>query len=319
MPPLMKGLLARWLPAHVDAALAETIGWCIDQVEPRLHQAGGHPGRYTASIRHAMAYCHDLANRVPGPVELSRHAFTQDPLVHSLFGSPEGIVQALASSQPVREWQHGHPGGGEVYAFLGVRLQERNILGMESQGEHLQKEVPQKVVYFSDHTFSGPAESAEAARALLERRFLGSLLTRIKLRTDVLRERKQQLEQQRDEVRAKLRCHQDDGPLQASLEATLKELAETVEALDLRRYASYFDDVLLHPEDYLRLDGRSFCLDAMGICRPETSGNGALPVNWQEMTCRDQRRWGVMMVRLQLDELPPYQERLEVAERWLAI
>jgi hypothetical protein len=315
----LQGLFSRWAPSQMDAAQAETIAWCIDQVEPRLRQAGGYPGRYLAPIAHARAYCHGMASRVPGPVDVNRHTFTQDPLVHALFGSPEGIVQALASSHSVLEWQQAHPEGGEVYAFLGVQLQEKHILGMEANGDHVRKEVPQKVVYFSEHTFSGPAASVQGARALLEQRFLGSLMVRIKLRLDALREKKQQLERQRDETRARLRAHPEDGALQAALAAILAELAETVAALDLGRYGAYFEDVLMHPEQYLRLDDRSFCLDPMGICRAQGDDGAVRNVNWQEMTCRDQRRWGVMMVRLRLDELPPYHARLEVAERWLAI
>jgi hypothetical protein len=315
---LLQGSLA-WIGSpRLNADLRETIAWAVDLVEPRLRQAGGYPRRYAGPLAHAMAYCRDLAARVPGPVAVNRHAFTQDFLVHTLFASPQGIVQALARSKAVREWQRHHRDGEQVFALLGFRRQEKGILGMEVQGEKLQRDVSQQVVYFSDHTFSEAAESETAARALLQRHFLESLLLRIGKHIAAIRDQKRTLEIRRDEARAQLRVHQDDAAAQAELATTLAALGETVSALDLHACAAHFDAVLLHPEQYLRLDARTFCLDAMGVRRADESHGGQC-VELQEMTCRDQRRWGVLLAQVRLDEVPHYQDRLDAAARWLEI
>lgn len=315
----LRDLLGRFGASRLDEDLRDSVAWAVDLVEPRLRQIGGFPQRYAPAIVHASAYCRELAARVPGPLDVNRQAFAQDELVHALFGSPDGIIQALARSPAVRDWQQAHPGGGMVYALMGVRPQERNIFGMETQGEHLQRDVPQKVVYFSDHVFNEVAASEADARANLARRFLESLLVRVKARIDELVERKRELENRRDEVRAQLRTRRDDAGLQAQLAETLAQLGETVAGLDLRAYAAHFDAVLMHPEHYIHLDPRSFHLDAMGICRADIPDGDGQDLNLQEMTCRDQRRWGIMLTRLQLDDLPPYQVRLDSEGRWLAI
>ena len=295
------------------------MAWALDRVEPNLRQIGGHPRRYVPALSHALAYCRDLAAQVPGPVRVSRQAFTQDPLVHALFGSPEGIVQALVQNQSVREWQQTHPSGQDVFALMAMRKQEKNRLGVDDREGGLQRDVPQTVVYFSDHMLTNLTVAAEATRASLERQFLGSLLDRVKDRVEAIRQEKQRLEKERDERQAQLRAHGDDAALQAALAQALSALGETVAALDLRRYAEHIDGVLLRPEQYLRLDPVSLCLDAMGVCQEENGKGQGQGLNLCQMTSRDRRRWFVLLAQVPLDELPPYQDRLEAAGRWLAI
>lgn len=310
-------LRAWWTPpARLEPALEETLAWALDRVEPRLRRIGGYPRRYLPALNHAIAYCRTLAEQVPGPVAVSREAFTQDPLVHALFSSPEGIVQALAQSQAVREWQQAHPDGQAVFALLATRKQEKNLLGVDVREGNLQRDVPQTVVYFSDHMLTNLAVDAEAARALLERQFLAGLLDRVKDRVEAIQQEKQGLEKERDERRAQLRAQGDGAALQAALAQTLDALGETVAALDLRRYAEHMDAVLLHPEKFLHLDPVSLRLDAMGVRQEEA---GAQDLNLCRMTCRDRRRWFVLLAQVPLEELPPYQDRLEAAGRWLAI
>lgn len=314
-----KGFLKRLLGPGKDPGLAEIIAWSIDQVEPRLRQAGGFPQRYADVVSHAWAYCRDLAARMPGPMEVSPLAFARDPSVHALFASPESIVQALVKSRAVRDW-HLDPGNGlEAFALMGVRLREKAVLGMEDHNGMLCREVAQKAVYFSDHTFSNLGNTLANTQALLARQFLASLLGRVKEKLEALRQHRHHLERERDELRARLRSTPGNAVHEANLKQTLAALSDAVAALDLRSYANHFDAVLRHPERYLSLRGLSLSLDAMGILRQDAGDAQARPLNLYEMACRDRRHWIVMLVHCRLDELPPYQERLATEERWLAI
>jgi hypothetical protein len=305
--------------ARFDPALEETLAWALDQVEPRLKQIGGYPHRYAPALSHAMAYCRHLAGQVPGPVEINRQAFTQDSLVHAIFGSPEGIVQALAQSRTMREWRLACPSGQDVFALMGMRLREKDILGVGVSEGNLQRDVPQTVVYFSDHTLTNLASNHEATRSLLERQFLSDLLDRVKDRVEAIRQEKQRLEKERDELQARLRAHGGDESLRTALNQTLSALGEIVAALDLRRYVGHFDAVLLHPEQFLHLDPFSLCLDAMGVRQVECAESAFRNLSLSRLTSRDRRHWIVLLAHIQLDELPPYEERLQAAGRWLAI
>ena len=316
---LPRRLMDRWFGPRIDADLAEIIAASIDQVEPRLRQIGGYPRRYAPSIAHAWAYCRDLAAQVPGPVTVDRQAFAQDPLVHALFSSPDGIVQALIQSKAVREWHQDAGKAQGVFALMGVRRWEKDVFGVEERGGVLRRDVAQKAVFFSDHTFSNLGGDLADTRALLARQFMSSLLARVNDRLEEIRQTRQRLERERDELRAQLRAKPDNVECQDALQQTLAALAEAVAALDLRSYAEHFDAVLSQPEPFLHLRPVSLPLDAMGIHQQATGDGQAQPLDMSEMACRDRRRWIVMLVHCQLDELPDYQERLASAEHWLAI
>lgn len=316
---LPRRLLDRWFGPRMDADLAEILAWSIDQVEPRLRQVGGYPRRYAPSIAHAWAYCRELAAQVPGPVTVTRQAFAQDPLVHALFSSPEGIAQALVQSKAVREWQQDAGREQGVFALMGVRRWEKDIFGVEDRGGVLRRDVAQKAVYFSGHTFSNLGATLADTRALLVRQFMSSLLARVHDRLEEIRHTRQHLERERDELRARLRASPDSTEHQAALHQTMAALREAVAALDLRNYADHFDAVLLQPEPYLHLRPVSLSLNAMGIHQQEAGDGQAPPLGLSEMACRDRRRWVVMLVHCRLDDLPDYQERLATAEHWLTI
>lgn len=314
-----RGFLARLLAPRPDPELTETIARCVDQVEPRLRQAGGYPQRYADAVGRAWSYCRDLAARVPGPVEINRQAFARDPMVHALFSSPEGIVQALVKSRAVREWHQAPEKSRDVFALMGVRRWEKDVFGMEDQGGMLRRDVAQKAVYFSDHTFSNLGDSLPDTHDQLARQFLASLLARVKDRLEALRQNRLELERERDELRARLRSSPEKEAHQARLQQTLSSLSEAVAALDLRAYADHFDAILLHPEQFLGLHPLSMSLDAMGIRQPQETPGPSHALNLWEMTCRDRRHWIVMLVHCRLDELPEYHERLAAEERWLTI
>jgi len=315
---LLDRLRDQFLPSPVDDALRALIEQAVRQVEPELCRMHAFPQRYARAFRHALAYCQTMAAEVPGPVAINRQAFSHDPVVHAMFGSADAIQETEIKSRAVQEWQRSHA-LGEVYALLAVRLQEKNILGMEMRGDHVQRDVPQKVVYFSHHTFSELGTSEQEVRMHLVQRFLQSLVERVKERIDHLREEKKRLEQLRDEIQARLRLHRDDADLKAAFASTLATLSEAVAGLDMRVYADYFDEVLLSPEKYLQLSPFSLHLDSMGVCRAPDEGGAARDLQLSGMACRDRRHWTVLLVCCRLDELPPYGARLAEAQRWLSI
>jgi hypothetical protein len=312
------------LHLSADTPTAEDLGdllpWALDQVNPRLRLASGYPRTYLASLGKALAYCHSLADRVPAPVTVNRAAFARDAVVHALFGSADSIVQSLVSSQAVRDWSRAHPEATEAYALLGVRLQTRNIMGMTLRNDTLQREVSQQVVYFTDHTFSGLADSEAAARELLLRRFMESLLGRVLERVQSLQDRRHELEQARDEAQARLRQHPEDPQARQALERVLAELGDSISQAELAAYPAHFAAVMDQAETYLRLQPRILLVDALGVCQEaDAPHGGTYPIQLLEMQGRDRRKWHVSLVRCDLAEVPSYPDRLQQAGRWLAI
>ncbi len=316
-------LLQRWLPGafgpRLDDDLIARTAWCVDRVEPRLRQIRGFPGRYAVSIAQAWRYCQGLASTLTDPIDVTPQAFAQDPLVHALFASSEDIPQVLARSPAVRTWHQDATKPPQVYALMGVRRWDKDFFGISEAQGVLRRDVPQKAVFFTDHTFSELGASLTQTHDLLATRFLGSLTARVKDRLEALSASRQRLEQTQDEVRARMRTHPDDIGLKQELQRTLSDLGAAVSALDLRAYAQHFEEVMLNPAQYLRLTERSITLNAMGIETPEATDTTAHRLALQELSGRDRRRWIVMLVHLNLDQLPAYEDRLAAEARWLAI
>jgi hypothetical protein len=55
-------------------------------------------------VQHALGYCDGLVAHLPGPIDINRHAFANDPLVHALFATADDIDQMLGRSQAMRDF-----------------------------------------------------------------------------------------------------------------------------------------------------------------------------------------------------------------------
>lgn len=322
----MAGLIARLFgnptPRADDAEMVAALARAVEQVEPRLRQAGDFPRRYRRSVAHALDYARQLAQAVPGPVEMDPERYARDPLVHLLFTSPEAMQQALCLSHAMHEYARRPGGPGtDVYALMGMRRREKTAFGMDLQGELLRREVAQRVVIFTDHTLSGPAPTEAEARQLLMWHLFDSLLARVSERIQARHKARQVLEQERDYLRADLRqaAPERRSVLQQRLEAVLGELANASAALDLRRLAQDFDEVLLNPEQHLRLERVILNVDGMGVLRRD-GDTAAQTLEFTDLYGRDRRRWTVVLVHCHpRPELLAMDARLHQASRWLQL
>lgn len=304
-----------------DPGLAAAIERAVGQVEPRLKQAGGYPERYRAAVAHALDYVRRLAAQVPGPLAIDREAYARDPLVHALFASPDEVHAALCVSQSMRDFRREHPAAGEVYALMCMRRGAKAMLGVEMDGEVLRRDMPQQVVYFTGHTLADPGRTEAEARERIAQGFFDSLVAHVSLRVSARRQEKSDLEQERDELLARLRGA-DNGQraeFAGRLEQTLGRLGQVTESLDLRRYAEDFDAVLLTPERYVFLERAAMTLDGMGRLR-EPDASGADLVEFCDLVGRDRRRWTVAVMHCErVQDEATIGDRLLLAERWLGL
>lgn len=318
------GLLGRLLGNDRGAdspQLAAAIERAVEQVEPRLRQAGGYPERYRRAVAHALDYAHGLAGQVPGPVAISREAYVSDPLVHALFASPGDVHTALCVSQAMREFRRDHPAATGVYALICMRRYTKAMLGIEMDGELLRRDVSQRAVFFTGHTLAEPGRTEAEARERIARGLFDSLVAHVRLRVEARLQERAGLEQERDEVLARLRGSPAErrGELEERLNGVLRRLAEVAASLDLRRYAEDFEAVLLAPERHVYMERTEMVLDGMGLLR-EPDADGSKPIVFYDLIGRDRRRWTVAMMycdRVQEEETMG--DRMLTAQRWLGL
>lgn len=319
----MLSRLAGWVrpepPLSDEDRLA--AGQAAAAVDPRLKTVPGFERRLVSPLRHALAYCGMLVEAIPGPIDINAHAFASDPLVHALFGSAADIGATLGLSRELSEFLPacmGVSGCESFYALLGMRRHEKSVMGMALLGDVVSNDVPQTVVYFADHTFSGVSLSAEEARRHLRDAALDGLLKGYAAQINDRREDRKRIHDAWEMARSRVRLRE------AGAEAALADLTQRLQDAD----ASLQPDRLLDelaawlaaPERYLRLAPASVTVDAMGVeVDPESGRAGIYTLDFPELVGRDRRRWFVLLVRISREEAQEAVARQQEAHRYIVI
>lgn len=303
------------------AELLPLIERAVSHVEPLLKQTSGYPESYLKPVTTALEYARSLAARIPGPVLINQESYAKDPFVHALFPSPDFVLDAFGASRAMQGYYREFPAAEEIYALMGMRRCEKNMMGLELSGEVIQHDVPQKVIYFTSHTIENPASNEKQSRDQVAWSFFDSLVGKVEKRVAAHKQEKQSQLREKDLLVARL--HAADAQARPALEKQLSEMLTSVQAtassLDLRNYIEDFEIVLLNPEQHLRLDQTSIIMDRMGIRRSSDDANAGETVTFNELTGFDRRDWTVTMVYCNNLRKESFAERLETAYRRLAI
>ncbi|MBM4180798.1 MAG: hypothetical protein FJ209_04495 [Betaproteobacteria bacterium] len=303
-------------PAEVDPDLDVALERAAARVEPRLPQASGWPRRYRVAIAAALAQARRVAEGIPGPLELSPGRYAGEPAVRALFASPEDIRRALCGSPALRDYVAAG-GRREIYALLSMRRMEKTVLGVDMSGGALRREVPQTLMWFTDHRLSGPAEDEAGARRALLWTLFDRFLERLAVGVERLREERARLLREKDLAMARLRDADAgrEAAAREALEEILRRLAEVTQALELERLAEVFDTVLSHPEDCLYLTEHTYALDEMGRLRGGDAR--ATELRFVDLLERYQEPRTVLLAHCRDFTPVSVGERLREAEGWL--
>lgn len=301
--------------------LLSAIDRAVTEVEPRLKQTLKYPEAYRKPVMSALEYAHSLARSVPGPVTADLESYAQDAYVHAIFPSMDLVSEAFRTSRAMQDYLREHPASDEIYALMGMRRHEKTMMGMALSGQVIQRDVPQHVIYFSSHTIENPAPSEELARDQVAWAFFDSLVSKVAKRVEL---RKQEMSVQQQEMEILMaRLHaaspEDRPAMEKQLSSMLAHMQAATRAMDLHNYLDDFKDVLLNPEQHLRLNQFPMTLDSMGIRRENDSTEQAEPVIFNDLIGFDRRDWTVTMVHCRDIQSETFAARLETAYRRLSI
>ncbi|WP_126446222.1 hypothetical protein [Sulfuricystis multivorans] len=299
-----------------DPAVQAHIDQAVQAIDPRIKQVAGYERKLAPAVRHALAHCVDVAARIPGPIEISRAAFGSDPLVHALFASADAIEQMFATSQCVREhFAQMIMHTDRCCALLGMRLHEKASFGTQLEGEIVRSDVPQKTLYFSDHTLAEPAPDEASARQRLADAMFDGMIKAIAEHVEGVRAERAGLDQEKAFAAAQLRAGQAvHGRRLAGLQ---ERLAATADALQPQRLLETLVDSLNAPEALLRLEPIELCVDRTGIIRNDASEGDML--HFCRLISRDPRQWVVLLVQIDHAEVRRALERFETARHFIVI
>ncbi len=317
------GFLDWLLPSSLpDREIARLVERAVAAVDPRIRAVGGHERRLAPVVARAAAYCAGLAERIPGPVPISRAAFAADPLVHALFASADDIETMMATSQCVRDHLVGPdaPATGSCSALLGMRRREKAGYGVRMAGEILRYDEPQRTLYFADHTLAEPATDDEAARRGLADAMFRGLLESIGTHVDEVRRELAGLHQDHAVEGARVRAAEGPEAHTRRLDDLRRRLRATAGALSPEALLETLADSLAEPERQLELNSLRIAVDRAGVIDPVgPEGARADTLEFAELTSRDQRRWVVLLVRIEREEAREAVRRLEAARRYILL
>jgi hypothetical protein len=228
------------------------------------------------------------------------------------------VSDAFRASHAVQDYIRKNPAANEAYALMGMRRWEKTTMGMELSGEVIHRDVPQNVVYFTSHTIVDPAPSESQSRDRVASGFFKNLVGKVTAR---VAQRKQQLQSQQQEMDLlKARLHAADAKtrpvLKKEFSSMLSSLQAITRSLDMHKYLDDFNEVLLNPEQHLRLNQFPMFLDSMGIKRDSDEVASKAPIIFNDLIGFDRRDWTVTMVYCQ--KLQDYKtDYLEEATRFL--
>lgn len=319
------GLFDWFTPAPpLDAATQAGIEQAVTTVEPLIRQLHDYQNKLAPAVRHTLDYCGDIASRIPGPYEISRAAFASDPLVHALFGSADDIETMLARSQCVRDQlMEVSRASGQCCALLGMRHREKQGFGVEMAGDIIRLDAPQRSLYFTDHTLAEPSPDSTVARERLRLALFDGLLKSIAATVADVRTEHDELYKENaiESAWARSRSRPESAAPAHSrrLDDLRARLQATSNALQPEQLLDTLTDSLSAPEPYLRLDPVQVAVDRAGIITGTGSVGSGDTLHFTELTSRDQRRWVVIIARIEREEARRALERLDAARRYIVI
>lgn len=316
-------------------ALIEAV---VDAVDPRLRVVSGYREKLAPGVRRTIAHMRELGREVPEPVDLSRAAWSANALIGALFATPDDIPALLGRSHELNAFfdAAANAPAQEAYALLGMKMDERTVLGTALVRDVVQHDVAQKTISFSGHRIVAPAAEALACRrevgARIMRRIAALALQRITARE----RRANELEERKAILAARLRLltlrrgglqsvagdARDESAeiekLERALQATVDDYIETKTNLaTLDGTIGIINEILGAPQDYLRLARVRRRANRMGILVAPDSTESATDLEFLELALGEGLRAIIAIVRIPRSEMPAKADRFKDAARHL--
>ncbi|MCG8014924.1 MAG: hypothetical protein JAY97_01820 [Candidatus Thiodiazotropha sp. 'RUGA'] len=319
----IKNLLSSGEPhasAYSRDELDKHIEMAVEHFDARLKLIPGYRKKLAPVVENALNHTDGLIAELPGPIDLSRQAYSSDPRVNAYFGSADQIEHLFSHSADFREFvkrpesfslTHG-------YALMVMSRQEKSVLGHAQVGDMIQSEVMQQVVNFTGHQLVKPADSEERVRYDLRERAFRNLIAEAVLKLARHTEEKADLNRERIHLRMELKTLQAEaGALdfvaeeadqsRSRADQLRKQLAEVELKHDkassgLKTINDYFElliDVLNHSDNYCGLERRTDCLGQHNVVVDSDDGS---EVPYAEIRIGQKQRYGVI-VKYPLSEL----------------
>jgi hypothetical protein len=321
-----------------DALIERAIERVVDGTDPRLRGLGNYRKRLRTAVEIAVVHVIAVVDAFPEPVEISRRAYRTDPRLRAFFVSADHLQETIGRSKAVKDYVRAvaDPLPDEIFGFLTMEWQEKNVLGMALEDDTLRRDVPQVSVNFFNHRYLGAAGSEAEARRQVEIRIFDYLIERALRRIVGARSKRTELENQRRLLQRKLSAmkagnwglepmlaaseiaHPDHRALESEIETVEAQLLELgTRPFNLEAYFEDIDETLGRPADWIARREIQLNLDHMLIKVDGASDRCASQLELIELSCCSGARRIVLPGRFPRQDLPEQADFLKQAERYL--
>ncbi len=318
--------------------VADMIELVVEEVEPRVRSHARYRGKLDPCICKSIAYLRSIGRAPLEPILLTRAAWNDDPRLNAFFATADDVPACLGRSNELRAFFE-NPSNRDVqeaYALLGMKKEERTVFAPQLEGDALKHDVPQVTVSFSEHRLIAPAATLAATRLEIGWRIIQRLAQVALSRIIALDMKATELQEHKAYLGARMRMLnlardgmegiiKDPATIGEEIKAVERELKETVggyieakaSLATLDGYIKHIDDVFSHPEQHVTLTHSPLRLSRMGVKASDATLGPVNELSLAELSIGDNLRAAIAIVRCPRSELPPKEDLVAKAERYL--
>lgn len=321
-----------------DEMLLKAIDKAVTLTNPRLKLLRDYQERLAPVVGSTLGYLRENMLALPPAIRVSEANWSSEPVLRAFFASASDIPAALGRSHNLRTFFNKYQTLDEAYIILGMSYTERHIEGVSLQGDVVQRDIFQKVVDFSTSRTRICGHTEAEVRHLLGTQSFEYLVAQAMTEIGEIRSERQELEEDRNLIRARLRILQQQGPglgsvfgaeptvsgEQLKLEAQLLENERQMEEMGssqtiLETELECLSNVLEAPDRYIRFERTQLRLNTLNVVLDEKSTDVATDVVFTKALLdgfpKVQRAF--VLGRLARSELPDAKINFVEAERLL--
>jgi hypothetical protein len=323
----------RKVPPKDDALARAIIDRVVAATDKRLKALSGYQKTLRDPALATLEHVRRIARDIPGPVEVSTHAWTVNPMIRALFAKASDVPPVFSHNAEVREC-FARSMASNCLAMLSLKHVERQVFAPTQEGGAPRNEVARTTVSFGSPRVFAVGTRQTAVRVEIAKRCVDYLALRALARMTADQEHRKELEQERALLKVRLQLAEqgragltdiaasapakpmDRAALTAELGANAKALEAFAPTGLMSRFLDILVEVLADPSAHLRLEACTVPLDTMNFRVPD-DGTAAVVLKLQELRLPDRPPLAAMVARFPRAELLAVEDALAQAERFL--
>jgi hypothetical protein len=299
---------------YPESLIEAAIERAVDGTDSRLRLLPGYRKRLRKPVIQAIDHVIPLVDAISAPVVAGRSEHGTEPRLAAMFASAEDMLDIFGRDTALADFLASPEGANSprVTTLVLAERVEKNILGMDLVGDQVRRDVQQVAVSFTAHRLLDPRGSEEETRRQLKRRAFDHLLSLALTRIAEVR-----VERGGWGFDAPEAGHTDAAVLAIELDAVTVQLdALGADEGVLQAHLEIVAELLNEAAHQLWSEEITLYLDPMNIQR-DAQNPSARRIVLQELHNARGRRAAMLPISLAPGDLPPREDFVTVAERYL--